>query len=106
MVFAPAMNTFLTILPWVTTVIFAGTTIFLFLQLKKINTQMMKALFPKAKNMNEVMSQMQGMQGMMQNLQRGGSRGPGVPNLSGMGGKNMDAQLKQAMDMLSRLPKK
>ncbi len=101
------MSTFLTILPWVLTVIFAGTSIFLFIQLKKINDQMMKALFPNAKNMNEVMDQMKGMQGMMGAMKRGGSRGPGMPAMpTGMGGKNMEAQLKQAMDMLSRLPKK
>lgn len=63
----------------------------------------MKMAFPGAKNMNEAVAQ---MQKMMQGM--GGGRGGANPfaAMGGMGGaKNMDAQLKAAMDMLQKSQK-
>ena len=63
----------------------------------------MKMAFPKAKNMNDAMSQMQGMMGGM-----GGAGGKGgTPDLaammSQMNNPNMQAQMKSAMEMLSKM---
>ena len=53
------------ILSWVFVLLLTGINIFIFLKLKQASEQMMKMAFPNAKNMNEALSQMQGMfQGM------------------------------------------
>jgi hypothetical protein len=49
--------------------------------------------------MGKMQQMMQGMQGM-QGLPRGGR-----PGAAGMGGNNMDAQLRAAMDMLQKMQK-
>jgi hypothetical protein len=94
---------FWVILSWVFVAILTAINIFLFLKLKQASEQMMKMAFPGAKNMNEAMGKMQqmmqGMQGM-QGLPRGGR-----PGAAGMGGNNMDAQLRAAMDMLQKMQK-
>ncbi len=88
---------FWVIISWIFVAILTGVNVFVFLKLKEASEQMMKMAFPGAKNMNEAMSRMQGMMGQMS-----GSRGPGRP---GVGGQNMDAQLKAAMDMLQNMKK-
>jgi hypothetical protein len=90
------------IVSWVVVVILTAINIFVFLKLKKASDQMMKMAFPGAKNMNEAVAQMQKMMG---GAGRGGR--PAFPSGGGHGqGKNMDAQLKQAMDMLQNMNKK
>lgn len=102
------------IISWVAVAILTTINILVFLKLKQASEQMMKMAFPNAKNMGEAMAQaqkmMQGLQGM------GGRTGGGNPfaamgGMGGMpgmgapgkgGGKNMDAQLKAAMEMLQR----
>ncbi|HAR43227.1 MAG TPA: hypothetical protein DCS07_11465 [Bdellovibrionales bacterium] len=83
------------ILSWVFVGILTAVNIVIFLQLKKASEQMMKMAFPGAKNMNEAVNSMQSMMGQ----RRGGFPG------AGGGGKNMDAQLKAAMDMLQKSKK-
>src|SRR3954451_6447420 len=92
------------ILSWVLVAILTAVNVVIFLKLKSASEQMMKMAFPNAKNMNEALSQMQGMMGGMQ--RGGGGRGPGRPGMPmGGGGKNRDAQLKAAMDMLQNMNK-
>jgi hypothetical protein len=97
------------IISWVLVALITGINVIIFLKLKDASEQMMKLVFPDAKNMGEAMARMQGMmQGMrgMGGMGRGGKRGGG-PFMSGpgrgAGGQNMDAQLKQAMEMLKRM---
>lgn len=97
------------IISWIAVAILTAINIVLFLKLKQASEQMMKMAFPNAKNMNEALA---GMQQMMQGMQgMRGSRGPGRPGApfsGGMpagGGKNMDAQLKAAMEMLQQMQK-
>ena len=89
---------------WVFVAILDGVHIFVFWKLKKASEQMMKMAFPKAKNMNDAMGQMQGMLGGM-----GGGGAGGAPDIqkmmSQMGGKDMQAQMKAAMDMLGQMQK-
>ena len=84
-----------------------GVNIFVFIKLKGASEQMMKMAFPGAKNMNEAVSQMQGMMKAMKRGGRGGKRRGGFPGggMPGGGGRN-DAQLKAAMDMLQNMQKK
>ena len=91
------------IISWVVVAILTAINIFVFIKLKQASDQMMKMAFPGAKNMNEAVSQMQKMMGGMQG-RPGGGRG-GFPGAGG-GGGNMDAQLKQAMQMLQNMNKK
>jgi hypothetical protein len=90
------------ILSWVFVFILTAINIFVFLKLKGASEQMMKMMFPGAKNMNEAMGQMQGMLSGMQGMGgRGGMRGgPG-----GMNSQQMNQQLKTAMDMLQKMKK-
>jgi len=99
------------IISWVLVAILTGINIFVFLKLKQASDQMMKMAFPGAKDMSQVMSQ---MQGMMKGMQGGGGRGGMRPGAGGnpfgggmpaAGGKNMDTQLKAAMDMLQKMQK-
>jgi hypothetical protein len=114
---------FWVILSWVFVLLLTGVNVFLFLKLKQASEQMLKMAFPNAKNMNEALAGMQnmmggmqgmgGMAGMMGGMQSGmkGSRagnsfgGRGLPP-GGGGGKNADAQLKAAMDMLNKMKKR
>jgi len=106
------------IVSWVFVAILTGINIFVFLKLKGATEQMMKMAFPNAKNMGDAMAQAQkmmaGFGGMGAGM--GGAPGAGTPrmgNLAGsFGGKNSstgvkanDAQLKAAMDMLSKMQK-
>lgn len=93
------------ILSWVFVLILTVINVVIFLKLKGASEQMMKMAFPNAKNMGDAMAQMQKMMGGM----------GGMPNMGGMGarggapargGQNMDAQLKQAMEMLRKAQKK
>lgn len=108
------MSTTWIIVSWVFVAILTGINIFIFMKLKQASEQMLKMAFPGAKNMNDAMAQMQKMMGGMGG---GMNRGPGgfgggrqmggrgaLPG--GGGGKNMDQQLKAAMDMLSKMQKK
>ena len=108
------------IISWVCVAIMTAINVFLFLKLKGASEQMIKMAFPNAKNMGDAMAQMQGMMAGM-----GGGRG-GMNGMSGMGGKgnpfagmgaakgltggksgkNTDAQLKAAMEMLQKSQKK
>jgi hypothetical protein len=82
------------ILSWIFVVVLTAINIAVFMKLKQASEQMMKMAFPGAKNMNEALGKMQQMtSGMNRGPQQGG-RG---------GGKNMDAQLKAAMDMLQQM---
>ena len=85
-----------TILSWIFVAILTGINIFVFIKLKSASEQMMKMAFPNAKNMGDAMAQMQKMMGGM-----GGMGGRPMPS-----GKQMDAQLKAAMDMLQRSQKR
>lgn len=94
------------ILSWVFVALLTAINIVVFLKLKGASEQMMKMAFPNAKNMNEALSQ---MQGMMKGMGMGGPAGMG--GFGGMGGRpggrgapqNADAQLKAAMDMLKKM---
>lgn len=94
------------IVSWVLVAILTGVNIFVFIKLKKASEQMMKMAFPGAKNMGEAMAQMQKMMGGL----GGGGQRPGFRPGKGGGapqsGKQMDAQLKAAMDMLQRMQQK
>lgn len=85
---------------WIFVAILTAVNIFVFIKLKQASEQMMKMVAPGAKNMGEAMQQMQGMLGGM------GGKGGG-PNLqalmSQMNNPNMQAQMKAAMDMLSKM---
>lgn len=94
------------IVSWVFVAILTGINIFVFLKLKKASEQMMKMAFPNAKNMNEAVSQMQGMMG------KGGMGAGGMPNMANlqqmmgqMNSKDMQSQMKMAMDMLAQMQK-
>lgn len=80
------------IISWIFVALLTAINIFIFLKLKNASEQMLKMAFPGAKDMNEALAQMQGMMGSMQNRQ--GRRMAGA--------KGMDAQLRQAMDMLNK----
>jgi uncharacterized protein YjgD (DUF1641 family) len=86
------------IVSWVFVAILTAVNVFVFLKLKKASEQMMKMAFPGSKNMNDAMSQMQGM--------LGGKNGM-PPDLSALMGQmnqpQMQAQMKSAMEMLSKM---
>ncbi len=88
------------ILSWVFVLILTTINVVIFLKLKGASEQMMKMAFPNAKNMGDAMAQMQKMMGGM-----GAARG-GFGGAPARGGQNMDAQLKQAMEMLRKAQKK
>lgn len=94
------------ILSWVFVVILTAINVAVFLKLKQASEQMMKMAFPNAKNMGDALQQMQKMMGGAGGM-RPGAR-PGLPPMGrggAKGGKNMDAQLKAAMDMLNQMQK-
>jgi hypothetical protein len=96
------------ILSWVFVLILTVINVVIFLKLKQASEQMMKMAFPNAKNMGEAVQQMQKMMGGMGGMGAMGGMGGrggfgGAPARSG--GQNMDAQLKQAMEMLQRSQK-
>ncbi len=97
------------ILSWVLVAVLTGVNIFIFLKLKGASEQMMKMAFPSAKNMGEALQQ---MQTQMSGLKGMGSRGPGRPGMTmpagkpGVGGKDAEAQLKAAMNMLQNMQQK
>ena len=92
------------ILSWVFVLLLTGINIFIFLKLKQASEQMMKMAFPNAKNMNEALSQMQGMFQGMQGMGRPAMKG--APQKGGGQANAMDAQLKAAMDMLQKMQQK
>lgn len=112
------------ILSWVFVAILTAINVFVFLKLKGASEQMLKMAFPGAKDMNEALSQMQGMMSAMQGGTGGRAGGSpfaaGMAALGGMGGgrpasaprggagpgKTSDAQLKAAMDMLQKMQQK
>jgi len=62
---------------------------------------MMKMAFPNAKNMNDALAQMQGMMGGMKK-----GKGKNKGRMGGSRNPQMDSQLKNAMDLLSRMNNK
>jgi hypothetical protein len=95
------------ILSWVFVLILTAINVFIFLKLKGASEQMMKMAFPNAKNMGDAMAQMQKMMGGMGAGGMGGMGGRGgFGGAPARGGQNMDAQLKQAMEMLRKSQKK
>src|SRR4051794_28605808 len=93
------------IISWIGVAILTTINVIVFLKLKQASEQMLKMAFPGAKNMNEALANMQQMMGGMGAM--GGGRGGspfGRPGPGG-GGKNMDQQLKAAMDMLQQIQK-
>jgi len=93
------------IVSWVFVAILTAVNVFVFLKLKKASEQMMKMAFPNAKNMNEALSQMQGMMGGLGGMGAGKNGMP--PNLGALMGQmnqpQMQAQMKAAMEMLSKM---
>jgi hypothetical protein len=91
------------IISWILVAVLTAINIFIFMKLKNASEQMLKMAFPGAKDMNEALAQMQSMMGGMSRGGAGrGMRTNGAP-FGGMpmgGNKNMDAQLKAAMEML------
>lgn len=99
------------IVSWVAVAILTGVNIFAFIKLKNMSQQMMKMAFPNAKNPTDALDQMQTMMKTMQSpnggfqmnrrMRRvqgkmGGGAGPQTPMPN-------PAQMKAAMDMLSKL---
>ncbi len=84
------------VMSWVVVAILTSVNIFIFLKLKKASEQMMKMAFPGAKNLSDGIAQ---MQSQMQKM--GQSRG----NPFSGNGRNTDAQLRMAMDMLQKMQK-
>lgn len=72
------------ILSWVGVALMTGVNVFIFFKLKQASEQMLKMAFPNSRGMGDAMAQMQQM-------------------MSGMGGANMDAQMKAAMKMLGQM---
>ena len=112
---------FWVIVSWVFVLILTGVNVFIFMKLKQASEQMLKQMFPNAKNMNEALAGMQGMMSGMQGMM-GGAGGAGRPGMgiansfgpktggsrgTGGGGKQgSDAQLKAAMEMLNKMQKR
>ncbi|MGK5082859.1 hypothetical protein WDW37_06110 [Bdellovibrionota bacterium FG-1] len=103
---------FWVIVSWIFVFILTAINAVVFWKLKQASEQMMKMAFPNAKNMNDALSQMQGMMGGMQGMMGGRGGRPGANPFGGMpsGGRSApgnagskDAQLKAAMDMLSKM---
>ena len=93
------------IISWVVVVILTGINIFVFLKLKQASQQMLKMAFPGAKNMSEALSQMEKMMGGLKGAK--GMKGMGGSPFGGAsGGKNQNAQLKAAMEMLQQAQRK
>lgn len=90
--------TFWIIVSWVLVAILTAINIFVFIKLKSASDQMMKMVAPGAKNMNEAVAQMQGMMS---------GKGGMPPNMgalmSQMNNPQMQAQMKAAMEMLSKM---
>jgi hypothetical protein len=83
---------------WVFVAIFTSVNVFVFLKLKKASEQMLKMAFPQSKNMNDALSQMQGM------MSGKGGMPPQLQALMGqMNQPQMQAQMKAAMEMLSKM---
>ncbi len=102
------------IVSWVFVAILTGINIFVFIKLKTATEQMMKMAFPNAKNMGDAMAQAQKMMAGFGGMPgAGGAAAQRMGNLTGsFGGKSSssgvktsDAQLKAAMDMLSKMQK-
>jgi hypothetical protein len=91
------------IISWVLVAILTGLNAFIFMKLKQASEQMLQMAFPGAKDMNDAL---QRMQQMTSSMRAAGSRGPGRPAMPNMAGKNMDPQLKAAMDLLQQQQKK
>ena len=88
---------------WIFVAVLTAINIFVFLKLKGASEQMLKMAFPGAKNMNEALAN---MQQMMQGMSRGG--GMGMPGAAGMGAprtRNMDSQVRAAMEKLQKMNK-
>ncbi len=101
------------IVSWVFVALLTAVNVVIFLKLKGASEQMLKMAFPNAKNMGDAMSQMQKMMGSMGAMGGMGGLGAGMKMPPGgvrrggpQSGQNMDAQLKQAMQMLQNMQKK
>ena len=94
------------IISWIFVAILTAVNVFVFMKLKKASEQMMKMAFPNSKNMGDAMSQ---AQNMMAGMGMGGAGGKGgmPPNMEALMGQmnnpKMQQQMKQAMEMLSKM---
>lgn len=94
---------------WIFVALITGVNIFVFLKLKQASEQVMKMAFPKAKNLDEAVSQMGSMFGKMG---MGGAGGPGAQGnpFAGMAqmskSPEFQQQMKQAMQMLQQMQRK
>ncbi len=75
------------ILSWICVLILTGLNLFVFLKLKQVGEQVLKALFPGTKDMTEAWTK---LQGMAKGLNRGAN------------GNSRDTQLKTAMSLLQQ----
>ncbi len=95
------------IISWVFVAILTGVNIFVFMKLKSASDQMMKMAFPNAKGTGDAMAQMQKMMGSMGGMPGAGGKAGMPPNLeammSQMNNPKMQAQMKTAMEMLSKM---
>lgn len=86
------------IVSWVFVAILTAINVFVFIKLKNASQQMMSMVAPGAKNMNDAVQQMQGMMS---------GKGGMPPNMgalmSQMNNPQMQAQMKAAMEMLSKM---
>ena len=94
------------IISWVLVAILTGINLFVFFKFLYPSVKMMKQMGGNngMPDMNAMMSQVQGMMGG-----KGGRPGQGMPDMSALMGQmnnpKMQAQMKQAMDMLAQMQK-
>jgi hypothetical protein len=92
------------IVSWIFVALLTAVNVFVFIKLKNASMQMMKMVAPGAKNMNDAVSQMQGMMGGMGGAGKGGGLPPNLQAMMGqMNNPQMQQQMKAAMDMLSQM---
>ncbi len=96
---------------WIFVALITGVNIFVFLKLKQASEQVMKMAFPKAKNLDEAVSQMGSMFGKMG--MGGAAGGPGGAQGNPFAAMaqmskspEFQQQMKQAMQMLQQMQRK
>jgi len=99
------------IVSWVFVAILTAINVFVFFKVIYPSVKMMKQMGGKngMPDMNAMMSQVQGMMGGKPGQGRPGMPAQGMPDMSALMGQmnnpKMQAQMKQAMDMLSQMQK-